>query len=177
MTEASPSRAPPTNARVDKPAAVAEAGGVGTIIANILPNAGQVADVHVAPATHVDDVTGNAIKAYVNGTASPTAKFTDGRPVTPVTAPSIAGFSSRGPSLATGDQLKPDIAAPGVDVLAAVSPAGHGGRMWDLESGTSMSSPHIAGLSLLIKQKHPDWTPDMIKSAMMTTAYDLKERC
>jgi Subtilase family/Fibronectin type-III domain/Peptidase inhibitor I9/PA domain len=164
----------PTNARVDKPAAVAEAGGVGTIIANILPNAGQVADVHVAPATHVDNVTGNAIKAYVNGTANPTANFTDGKPVTPTTAPSIAGFSSRGPSLATGDQLKPDIAAPGVDVLAAVSPAGHDGRMWDLESGTSMSSPHIAGLSLLMKQKHPDWTPDMIKSAMMTTAYDLK---
>jgi hypothetical protein len=164
----------PTNARVDKPAAVAEAGGVGTIIANILPGAGQVADVHVAPATHVDNVTGDAIKAYVSGTASPTASFTDGKPVTPTSAPSIAGFSSRGPSSATGDQLKPDIAAPGVDVLAAVSPAGHGGRLWDLESGTSMSSPHIAGLSLLIKQKHPDWTPDMIKSAMMTTAYDLK---
>jgi hypothetical protein len=164
----------PTNARVDKPAAVAEAGGLGTIIANVAAGAGQVADVHVAPATHVDKATGDAIKAYVSGTANPTAKFTDGTPVTPTSAPSIAGFSSRGPSLATGDQLKPDIAAPGVDVLAAVSPAGHGGRLWDLESGTSMSSPHIAGLSLLIKQKHPDWTPDMIKSAMMTTAYDLK---
>ena len=164
----------PTNARVDKPAAVAEAGGVGTIIANIAAGAGQVADVHVAPATHVDNVTGDAIKAYVNGTATPTAKFTDGGPVTPVTAPSIAGFSSRGPSLATGDQLKPDITAPGVDVLAAVAPTNHAGRLWDLESGTSMSSPHIAGLSLLIKQKHPDWTPDMVKSAMMTTAYDLK---
>src|SRR5439155_965329 len=80
-----------------------------------------------------------------------------------------------GPSLATGDQLKPDISAPGVDVLAAVAPTNHSGRMWDLESGTSMSSPHIAGLSLLIKQAHPDWTPDMIKSAMMTTAYDLKD--
>jgi hypothetical protein len=164
----------PTNARVDKPAAVAEAGGVGTIIANIADGAGQVADVHVAPATHVDRATGDAIKAYVNGTANPTAKFTDGGPVTPVDAPSIAGFSSRGPSLATGDQLKPDIAAPGVDVLAAVAPTNHAGRLWDLESGTSMSSPHIAGLSLLIKQKHPDWTPDMVKSAMMTTAYDLK---
>jgi Subtilase family/Fibronectin type-III domain/Peptidase inhibitor I9/PA domain len=165
----------PTNARVDKPAAVAEAGGVGTIIANIAAGAGQVADVHVAPATHVDSTTGGLIKAYVTSAgASATAKFSDGGPVTPVDAPSIAGFSSRGPSLATGDQLKPDIAAPGVDVLAAVAPTNHAGRLWDLESGTSMSSPHIAGLSLLIKQKHPDWTPDMIKSAMMTTAYDLK---
>lgn len=163
----------PANARVDKPAAVQAAGGVGTIIANVQPGAGQVADVHVAPATHVDNVTGDAIRAYAL-TAGATAKFSDGGPVTPVDAPSIAGFSSRGPSLATGDQLKPDIAAPGVDVLAAVAPTNHGGRLWDLESGTSMSSPHIAGLSLLIKQKHPDWTPDMIKSAMMTTAYDLK---
>jgi hypothetical protein len=163
----------PANARVDKPAAVQEAGGVGTIIANVQPGAGQVADVHVAPATHVDNIAGAAIKAYA-ATTGATASFSDGRPVTPTTAPSIAGFSSRGPSAATGDQLTPDIAAPGVDVLAAVSPAGHGGRMWDLESGTSMSSPHIAGLSLLIKQKHPDWTPDMVKSAMMTTAYDLK---
>jgi len=165
----------PSNARVDKPAAVSEAGGVGTIIANVQPGAGEVADIHVAPAVHVNNTIGDAIRAYVTGTAGATAKFSDGAPTPPATAPSIAGFSSRGPSLATGDQLKPDISAPGVDVLAAVAPTNHGGRLWDLESGTSMSSPHIAGLSLLIKQAHPDWTPDMIKSAMMTTAYDLKD--
>jgi hypothetical protein len=165
----------PANARVDKPAAVKEAGGVGTIIANVQPGAGQVADIHVAPAVHVDSTIRSAILAYVAGTANPTASFTDGAPTKDTTAPKIAGFSSRGPSLATADQLKPDISAPGVDVVAAVSPAGHAGRNWDLESGTSMSSPHIAGLSLLIKQFHPDWTPDMIKSAMMTTAYDLKD--
>jgi hypothetical protein len=165
----------PTNARVDKPAAVSEAGGVGTIIANVQPGAGQVADIHVAPAVHVDSTIRTAIVNYVGGTASPTASFTDGAPTKDTSAPQIAGFSSRGPSLATGDQLKPDISAPGVDVVAAVSPAGHAGRNWDLESGTSMSSPHIAGLSLLIKQFHPTWTPDMIKSAMMTTAYDLKD--
>ncbi|MFL5927931.1 MAG: S8 family peptidase [Gaiellaceae bacterium] len=165
----------PSNARVDKPAAVAEAGGVGTIIANVQPGAGEVADVHVAPAVHVNNVIGDAIRAYVAATVGATAKFTDGAPTPPSSAPSIAGFSSRGPSLATGDQLKPDISAPGVDVLAAVAPTNHNGRLWDLESGTSMSSPHIAGLSLLIKQAHPDWTPDMVKSAMMTTAYDLKD--
>jgi Subtilase family/Fibronectin type-III domain/PA domain/Peptidase inhibitor I9 len=164
----------PSNARVDKPAAVQEAGGVGTIIANVQPGAGEVADIHVAPAVHVNSTAGDAIRAYA-ATAGATAQFTAGAAVKDSTAPKIAGFSSRGPSLATGDQLKPDISAPGVDVLAAVAPPNHSGRNWDLESGTSMSAPHVAGLSLLIKQAHPDWTPDMIKSAMMTTAYDLKD--
>jgi hypothetical protein len=168
--------APPANARVDKPAAVQEAGGVGTIIANAVAGAGEVSDIHVAPAVHVNSTAGDAIKAYATAAgATATAKFTAGAPTIVTDAPKIAGFSSRGPSLATGDQLKPDISAPGVDILAAVAPTNHSGRMWDLESGTSMSSPHIAGLSLLIKQAHPNWTPDMIKSAMMTTAYDLKD--
>jgi hypothetical protein len=163
---------PPANARVDKPLAVKNAGGVGTIIANVAV-AGLVADIHVAPAIHVEFPALTAIKAYA-ATPNPTASFTTGAPVlTTGLAPVIAGFSSRGPSLASADQLKPDISAPGVDVLAAVAPPNHSGRNWDLESGTSMSSPHVAGLSLLIKQAHPDWTPDEIKSAMMTTAYDL----
>ena len=163
----------PANARVDKPAAVQEAGGVGTIIANVAAGAGEVADIHVAPAVHVNQADGDAIKAYVSGTAGPTASFTTGIPVLTAPAPAIAGFSSRGPSRATFDQIKPDISAPGVDILAAVAPPNHDGRSFDLESGTSMSSPHIAGLAALIMQGHRDWTPDMVKSAMMTTAYDL----
>jgi Subtilase family/Fibronectin type-III domain/Peptidase inhibitor I9/PA domain len=164
--------AAPANARVDKPLAVKNAGGVGTIIANVAV-AGLVADIHAAPAIHVEFPALTALNAYA-ATPNPTASFTTGKPVLSTgVAPIIAGFSSRGPSLASADQLKPDISAPGVDVLAAVAPPNHSGRNWDLESGTSMSSPHVAGLSLLIKQAHPDWTPDVIKSAMMTTAYDL----
>jgi hypothetical protein len=59
--------------------------------------------------------------------------------------------------------------APGVDVLAATSPA-IAGRDFDFLSGTSMSAPHVAGFAALLKQFHPDWTPAMIKSALMTTA-------
>jgi subtilisin family serine protease len=89
-------------------------------------------------------------------------------------APDVAAFSSRGPALAgSGDLLKPDIMAPGVDVLAAYSPAG-GGRNWDFLSGTSMSSPHMAGLAALMKDLHPDWTPAAIKSAFMTTASTIR---
>ena len=61
--------------------------------------------------------------------------------------------------------------APGQDILAAVAPPGNHGRDFDLYSGTSMSSPHMTALGALLHQAHPDWSPMMIKSAFMTTAY------
>ncbi|HYE66314.1 MAG TPA: S8 family serine peptidase [Pyrinomonadaceae bacterium] len=165
--------AAPLNARVDKSFAVQEAGGVGTVIANITANTLNP-DLHVIPTVHVDHLAYPAIRAYIaaNG-ASASAIISQGIVNTSVAAPLIAAFSSRGPSLATGDQLKPDVSAPGVDVLAAVSPVGDQGRLFDLFSGTSMASPHVAGLGALLKNLHPSWSPMMIKSALMTTGYDL----
>ena len=86
----------------------------------------------------------------------------------------IAGFSSRGPNLGAEDIIKPDVAAPGVDILAAQTPTPNDGQtpgqLFQIISGTSMASPHVAGVGALIKQEHPDWTPAMIRSALMTTA-------
>ena len=79
----------------------------------------------------------------------------------------------RGPLKASGDLLKPDVIAPGQDILAAVAPPGQAGRDFNLLSGTSMSSPHVAGLAALLKHRHPDWSPMAIKSALMTTAGDV----
>nr|MDQ3382655.1 cell wall-binding repeat-containing protein [Actinomycetota bacterium] len=162
-----------TVARVDKSAAVAEAGGIGMILANTAPGQSLNADFHSLPSIHVDSVAGGAIKAYEASDASPTAFISaDGQGE--VTAPEMAGFSSFGPALAGGgDLLKPDITAPGVDVIAAVAPPGNGGEDFFAYSGTSMSSPHIAGLALLMAQDNPDWSPAAIKSAMMTTASPL----
>ncbi|MFL5310508.1 MAG: S8 family serine peptidase, partial [Myxococcales bacterium] len=159
------------NARVDKSLAVQQAGGAGMILRNIAPTTGVNADLHHVPSVHVEIADGVAIKAYIDATgAAATAKLAGNIPGS-VPAPVIAGFSSRGPILGTrGDILKPDLTAPGVDVLAGVSPAGDGGRLFDFLSGTSMSSPHVAGLGALLKQRHPDWSPMMIKSALMTTA-------
>lgn len=87
---------------------------------------------------------------------------------------SMADFSSKGPNKATYDILKPDVTAPGVNILAAATPTTFTkpkGNDFTLMSGTSMSSPHIAGLSALLKQQHPNWTPAMVKSALMTTAH------
>jgi hypothetical protein len=71
--------------------------------------------------------------------------------------------------------LKPDIVAPGVDILAAWVPNKEVMEKlyakYMLVSGTSMSSPHVAGIVALLRSAHPDWSPAAIRSAMMTTAY------
>jgi hypothetical protein len=76
-------------------------------------------------------------------------------------------------SPASADIIKPDVTAPGVQILAANSPAegfDAPGQLFQAIQGTSMSSPHAAGLFALIKQAHPEWSPAAAKSAMMTTA-------
>ena len=157
-------------ARVDKSLAVRDAGGLGMVLANPSPNSIN-ADIHFVPSIHVDEVAFGEITAYVaaEGDAA-TGQLSPGVPVVDTTAPQRAAFSSQGPLAASGDILKPDIIAPGVDVIAAVSPPGYNGRDFDALSGTSMSSPHIAGLAAVVKSAHRGWSPDMIKSALMTTA-------
>ncbi|ONM27023.1 Subtilisin-like serine endopeptidase family protein [Zea mays] len=81
-----------------------------------------------------------------------------------VASPRIATFSSRGPSAEFPSVLKPDIAAPGVSILAAMRDS------YVLLSGTSMACPHVSAVVALLKSVHPDWSPAMIKSAIVTTA-------
>ncbi|HEX6499870.1 MAG TPA: S8 family serine peptidase [Micromonosporaceae bacterium] len=155
-------------ARTDKSLAVQEAGGVGMVLYNPAPSSLN-ADYHFVPTVHLDQTAGAAIKAYA-ATAGATASLSEGKPTT-VEAPQTASFSSRGPSLYNnGDLLKPDVMAPGVDVIAAVSPKNHHDNLFDTESGTSMATPHIAGIAALIRSKHPDWSPMAVKSAIMTGA-------
>ena len=160
------------NARIAKSQAVQTAGGVGMILLNTSPNTLN-ADFHFVPTVHVSDAFRPAVKAYV-ATPSPTGTINQATIVFNVPAPLTAAFSSRGPLLGgAGDLLKPDVIAPGQDILAAVAPPGNGGRSFDVYSGTSMATPHVAGLAALLKNRHPDWTPMMIKSALMTTGTDV----
>jgi subtilisin family serine protease len=88
------------------------------------------------------------------------------------TANVMAGFSSRGPGPVL-DVLKPDVTAPGVNILAGSTPDAANtvsGEYFAFLSGTSMSTPQVAGVAALLKQAHPDWTPAALKSALMTTA-------
>ncbi|WP_286265908.1 S8 family peptidase [Thalassotalea atypica] len=158
-----------TIARVDKSLAVSMAGGSGMVLANVAPSSLN-ADFHSVPSIHVDVATGNAIRNYAINSGADGGSLSAGTPMT-LEGSFVAGFSSRGPALAgSGDILKPDIMAPGVDIIAAVSPDGYGGENFGALSGTSMSSPHMAGLAALMKQAHPDWSPAAIKSAFMTSA-------
>ncbi|XP_039138412.1 subtilisin-like protease SBT3.9 [Dioscorea cayenensis subsp. rotundata] len=81
-----------------------------------------------------------------------------------VWAPVVAAFSSRGPSHAFPSVIKPDVAAPGSNILAAKRDS------YAFDSGTSMACPHISGIAALLKAAHPDWSPAAIKSAIVTTA-------
>ena len=159
----------PANARVDKSAAVKAAGGVGMILANVAASTLN-ADLHSIPTVHVDHVAGPTIATYAQ-TPGATATLSQAVVNNAAPAPDVAAFSSRGPSLAGGgDILKPDFMAPGVDILAAVAPPGNAGKDFDLYSGTSMSSPHVAGLGALLSEAHPDWSPAAMRSALATTA-------
>jgi hypothetical protein len=76
----------------------------------------------------------------------------------------------------SGNLLKPDISAPGVAILAAISPVTASGRNFDFNSGTSMSAPHVAGAAALYFGEKPEWSPMAVKSAMMTTSAQVSNK-
>ncbi|MQM05236.1 hypothetical protein Taro_038049 [Colocasia esculenta] len=170
-------------ARVEKGAAVKLAGGAGMILANTADSGEElVADAHLVPATMVGQIAGDKIRNYTQTGQNMTATILFRGTVTGPSpaAPRVAAFSSRGPNIRTQEILKPDVIAPGVNILAAwtgfASPTDldiDPRRVdFNIISGTSMSCPHASGLAALLRQAHPDWSPAAIKSALMTTAYN-----
>ncbi len=126
------------------------------------------------PAVMIDNAPGVAILAAITGGATVNVTLRADNFLTEQMVGNVmAGFSSRGPYPNVPDWIKPDITAPGVNILAGGTPEpndGSFGGYFQYLSGTSMSTPHIAGVAALIRQKHPTWTPAMIKSAIMTTS-------
>jgi hypothetical protein len=158
--------------RVSKGFNVAAGGAVGMILYNPVL-ADTETDNHWLPAVHLAD--GTELLAWLaTHTTGVTAAFTPGLKANGQ-GDVMAAFSSRGPG---GFGIKPDITAPGVQILAGHTPVhdpgnitvGPEGEYYQAIAGTSMSSPHIAGSALLEKALHPSWTPGQIKSALMTTA-------
>ncbi|WP_212832205.1 S8 family serine peptidase [Catellatospora sp. TT07R-123] len=157
------------NARVEKGLHASQGGAAGMILFNATL-ADVETDNHFLPTVHLAD--GTAFNAFLAGHTGVTASFTGGTKHNGQ-GDVMAAFSSRGPG---GLGIKPDITAPGVQILAGNTPtpdspeSGPAGEYFQAIAGTSMSSPHIAGAAVLLKAAHPNWTPGQIKSAMMTTA-------
>ncbi|GAY45976.1 hypothetical protein CUMW_093460 [Citrus unshiu] len=166
--------------RVAKGLVVKKAGGVGMILANGISNGeGLVGDAHLLPACALGSDEGDAVKAYISSTANPTATIDFKGTILGIKpAPVVASFSARGPNALNPEILKPDLIAPGVNILAAwteaVGPTGLDSDLrkteFNILSGTSMACPHVSGAAALLKSAHPDWSPAAIRSAMMTTA-------
>ncbi|RZC85906.1 hypothetical protein C5167_026579 [Papaver somniferum] len=149
------------------------AGGVGLILVEDpketgYGSSGVTSSTPVVVAADVD--TGAAIREYIKFDRNPTATFKFERTVISNSppAPKIARSSSRGPNSLTPEILKPDVIAPGVNILA-----GWIESSFNIKSGTSMACPHVSGLAALLRQAHPKWSPAAIKSALMTTAYNI----
>ncbi len=159
---------------MDKSKAVYIASGSGMILYNTDDSQNLVPDNHFVPSVHINNTDGLAVKAYISADGSGATVTINGGVFTEIPAPWMANFSSRGANSVAPDLIKPDVTAPGVSILAGNSPTpdiGAPGELFLATSGTSMSSPHVAGVFGLLKQMHPDWSSAMAKSALMTTAY------
>nr|XP_007141831.1 hypothetical protein PHAVU_008G229300g [Phaseolus vulgaris]ESW13825.1 hypothetical protein PHAVU_008G229300g [Phaseolus vulgaris] len=154
-------------------------GAAGVIFRSTLPLV--VAGVFALPEVHISSSDGQSVYNYLKSTSNPTAIISKSYEGIDSAAPYIAPFSSRGPNTITPNILKPDIAAPGVDILAAWSTLSPISRVngdsrvsyFNILSGTSMACPHVTATTVYVKSFHPSWSPAVLKSALMTTATPL----
>ena len=172
------------NGRVQKGEQVRMAGGAGMLLLNTEDQGEElIADAHILPATSLGASAAKSIIKYASS-RNPTASIVFQGTVYGNPAPVMAAFSSRGPASEGPYVIKPDVTAPGVNILASWPPTVSPTRLntdnrsvlFNIVSGTSMSCPHVSGLAALLKAVHKDWSPAAIKSALMTTAYTLDNK-
>ncbi|KAJ8764088.1 hypothetical protein K2173_004989 [Erythroxylum novogranatense] len=150
-------------------------GAAGTLVQSGEPK--DVAITFPLPASHLSLQDDMEVLFYINSTNKPTATIFKSHEGNDTLAPYVVSFSSRGPNPVTPNILKPDIAAPGVDILASwplhspVTNVQGDNRIvpFNILSGTSMACPHATGVAAYVKSHHPTWSPAAIKSALMTT--------
>eukprot|EP00253_Pinus_taeda_P004593 PITA_04593 len=157
---------------------VKSAAGRGLVLIDDLSRA-VAFDYGTFPLTAVSTEDGSRIRSYIKSTRKPVATILSTVTVSNYKpAPVVTEFSSRGPGLWTQSLLKPDIGAPGVDILASWIPANASGDIppgqkpsnFAVVSGTSMAAPHVSGTAALLKAVHPTWSAAAIRSAIITTA-------
>ncbi|KAK9145837.1 hypothetical protein Sjap_005740 [Stephania japonica] len=153
--------------------AVKTAGGVGVIIANNPSNNLFPCYGSDFPCLEVDYELGTKILYYIRSNSAPKVKLGFSRILIGKPVPTkIAYFSSKGPNSIAPAILKPDIAAPGNNIIAATAPNDPlSFNGYTFYSGTSMATPHVAGIVALLKSVHPNWSPATLRSAITTTAW------
>ncbi len=161
-------------ARVGKGYNVLQGGAGGYVLANAASNGDSInADNHYLPAVHITYNDAVRLESWLTNTVVQTATISGATiSISDTYGDIMSSFSSRGPNIVP-DILKPNIAAPGQDILAAVATDHENPSEYpefDFYSGTSMASPHVAGVAALIRALHPDWTPAQVQSAIETTA-------
>ncbi|SCW84299.1 Serine protease, subtilisin family [Paenibacillus tianmuensis] len=140
-------------------------------------------DFEYIPAFDMPGEQGRALAAAVlaNPTKPFRLTFSQSYPQKIDRGDTMATFSSRGPLSDDKLSIKPDISAPGVNVLSTypaygkMIPGASYNQAYKRNNGTSMATPHVAGAALLLKQQHPDWTPFDIRAALANTADGIKE--
>ncbi|KAF7815674.1 subtilisin-like protease [Senna tora] len=167
---------------VDKGLQATLAGAVGMILENDKQSGHTVtADPHLCPTSGKDNNT-DPSSSYYSHNKNPLAMLDNGKTFLGIRpAPVIASFSSRGPNVIQPSILKPDVTAPGLNIIAAYSYMASPTNLladtrrfnYSILSGTSMACPHVSGIAALLKTRHPNWSPAAIKSAIMTTATTL----
>lgn len=163
-----------TNARAEKALNVYQRGAVGMVLYNEPAQEGLSTDLFIVPGVHISAEDGADLVALLGAAPGAVASFPAGA-TSGDQGDVMAQFSSRGgPSLTLG-VAKPDVTAPGVQILAGNTPDSSvpyliDGELFQVIQGTSMSSPHVAGAAALLRAHRPGWTPGQIKSALMTTA-------
>jgi minor extracellular serine protease Vpr len=157
---------------ISKAVRAAAAGAAGLVVVdNRFGEANTIPLVLPIPAGMISDLDGATLRAYL-ATRNGRAPIRVGPGVTEIeTGRSgiITSFSAGGPT-AFGHNLKPDVSAPGGEILAATLRQFTGGLPFASFDGTSMSAPHVTGAVALLRQRHRDWTVRQIKSALMSTA-------
>jgi minor extracellular serine protease Vpr len=157
---------------ISKALRAARAGAIGLVLVDNRPGAPNAIPIQLPlPAGMISDLDGARLRAYL-ATTGGTTDVTIGNVVERLdTGRSgvITSFSSGGPT-AFEHLLKPDVSAPGGSILSSTLPEFTGGPPFGVFDGTSMSSPHVAGAAALLVQLHPAWTPQQVKSALVSTA-------
>ncbi|KAM5556548.1 cucumisin-like [Rosa sericea] len=160
----------PTKDAIENGIGAIQGGAIGVILTGE-KIAEESPDAYPIPSTYVDFEENSNIYKYINQTGNPTATIWKSQEINDVLAPYVPYFSSRGPNPMNPNILKPDLAAPGTYILAAVPPTDGDSRAgYDFKTGTSMACPHATAVAAYVKSFHPEWSPAAIKSALITTA-------